>query len=386
MDNILITLIDKTEESIGRVSRLLRNLSDLELGQTSTSLDDLRSLMLEKIPAIVLVGPLYTLVDLENLLKTCGQGAGLVKIILFTGEQSSNIFRKAIKINIFDVLEFPFNYGDMKESISRARVAIKEITGEKDIPQTEETRAKNKISKNIMIFSSKGGTGKSFIATNLAIDLYNQTKKRVVLVDLNYQSGDIALILDIVPRHTFYDITSIINQLDTEMLSSFLTLHSSGVKVLPAPVDPTQAESISTKATVKVLDTLAKICDYMVIDVPSNFSENTLALLGKIDFLCMVASMDVPSIKNLKVSLEVVDQLKFPEENILIIINRANTKVGITTDEIEDTLKRKIDITIPSDRLVPLTINQGNPVVSVYPKSAVSKSINKLTKYLIKSK
>ena len=386
MDNILITLIDKTEESIGRVSRLLRNLSDLDIGQTGTSLDDLRSLMLEKIPAIVLVGPLYTLVDLENLLKTCGQGAGLVKIILFTGEQSSNIFRKAIKINIFDVLEFPFNYGDMKEAISRARIAIKEITGEKDIPQTEETRAKNKISKNIMIFSSKGGTGKSFIATNLAIDLYNQTKKRVVLVDLNYQSGDIALILDIVPRHTFYDITSIINQLDTEMLSSFLTLHSSGVKVLPAPVDPTQAESISTKATVKVLDTLAKICDYMVIDAPSNFSENTLALLEKIDFLCMVASMDVPSIKNLKVSLEVVDQLKFPEENILIIINRANTKVGITTEEIEDTLKRKIDITIPSDRLVPLTINQGNPIISVYPKSSVSKSINKLTKYLIKSK
>ena len=386
MDNILITLIDKTEESIGRVSRLLRNLSDLDIGQTGTSLDDLRSLMLEKIPAIVLVGPLYTLVDLENLLKTCGQGAGLVKIILFTGEQSSNIFRKAIKINIFDVLEFPFNYGDMKEAISRARIAIKEITGEKDIPQTEETRAKNKISKNIMIFSSKGGTGKSFIATNLAIDLYNQTKKRVVLVDLNYQSGDIALILDIVPRHTFYDITSIINQLDTEMLSSFLTLHSSGVKVLPAPVDPTQSESISTKATVKVLDTLAKICDYMVIDAPSNFSENTLALLEKIDFLCMVASMDVPSIKNLKVSLEVVDQLKFPEENILIIINRANTKVGITTDEIEDTLKRKIDITIPSDRLVPLTINQGNPIISVYPKSSVSKSINKLTKYLIKSK
>ncbi|MCL4415810.1 MAG: P-loop NTPase [Actinobacteria bacterium] len=386
MDNILITLIDKTEESIERVSRLLRNLSGLEIGQMSTSLDDLKSLMVEKIPAIVLVGPLYTLADLEDLLKTCGQGAGLVKIILFTGEQSSNIFRKAIKSNIFDVLEFPFNYDDMKETINRARVAIKEITGEKNISQTEETRAKNKISKNIMLFSSKGGTGKSFIATNLAIDLYNQTKKRVVLVDLNYQSGDIALIMDIVPRHTFYDITSIINQLDTEMLSSFLTQHSSGVKVLPAPVDPTQAESISTKATVKVLDTLSRICDYIVIDAPSNFSENILALLEKIDFLCMVASMDAPSIKNLKVSLEVVDQLKFPDENILIIINRANTKVGITTDEIEDTLKRKIDITVPSDRLVPLTINQGNPIISAYPKSSVSKSINKLTKYLIKSK
>ena len=131
---------------------------------------------------------------------------------------------------------------------------------------------------------------------------------------------------------------------------------------------------------------MTKICDYMVIDAPPSFSENLLSLLEKMDYICMIASMDVLSIKNLKVSLEVVDQLKFPQENTLIIINRANTKVGITTDEIEDTLKRKIDITIPSDRLVPLTINQGNPIISVYPKSAVSKGINKLTKYLIKSK
>jgi len=220
----------------------------------------------------------------------------------------------------------------------------------------------------------------------VAIDLYNQTKKRVVLVDLNYQSGDVALILDIIPRHTFFDITSILNQLDTDMLSSYLTQHSSGIKILPAPVNPTQSESISTKATIKILDTLSKICDYMVIDSPPNFSENTLALLEKIDFLCMVASMDVLSIKNLKVSLEVVEQLKFPYEKILLIINRANTKVGITTEEIESTLMRKIDIAIPSDRLVPLTINQGNPIINGHPKSAVSKSINKLTKHFIKSK
>jgi pilus assembly protein CpaE len=236
-----------------------------------------------------------------------------------------------------------------------------------------------------MFFSSKGGTGKSFIATNLAIDLYNQTKKRVVLVDLNYQSGDVALILDIIPKHTFFDITSILNQLDAEMLSSYLTPHSSGIKILPAPVNPTQSESISTKATLKILDTLSKICDYMVIDSPANFSENTLAILDKIDYLCMVASMDVLSIKNLKVSLEVVEQLNFPYEKILLIINRANTKVGITTDEIEATLTRKIDIAIPSDRLVPLTINQGNPIINTHPKSAVSKSINKLTKHIIKS-
>ena len=386
MDTPSITLIDKTEESIEKISRLLKNISDFEIAQTSTNIDTLGTLMLEKAPAIVLIGPLYTLVDVENLLKTQSQGLGTVKVILFTNEQSSNIFKKAIKLNIFDVLEFPFNYLDMKESMNRAKTAIKEAAGEKNIPSDEEPRLKSKISKNIMFFSSKGGTGKSFIATNVAIDLYNQTKKRVVLVDLNYQSGDVALILDIIPRHTFFDITSILNQLDADMLSSYLTQHSSGIKILPAPVNPTQSESISTKATIKILDTLSKICDYMVIDSPPNFSENTLALLEKIDFLCMVASMDVLSIKNLKVSLEVVEQLKFPLEKILLIINRANTKVGITTDEIESTLMRKIDIAIPSDRLVPLTINQGNPIITGHPNSAVSKSINRLTKHFIKSK
>lgn len=383
---MLITLIDKTEESIEKISKLLKNISDIEISQTSTSIDDLGSLILEKIPAIVLIGPLYTLVDIENLLKTQGLSLGFVKLILFTNEPSSNIFKKAIKLNIFDVIDFPFDYEDIMESINRAKSTIKESMFEKNVISEEESKQKLKVSKNIMFFSLKGGIGKSFIATNLAIDLYNQTKKRVVLVDLNYQSGDIALILDVIPRHTFFDITSIINQLDTEMLSSFLTPHNSGIKVLPAPVDPTQYELISTKATIKILDTLTQICDYMVIDSPSNFSENTLALLEKTDFLCMVTSMDVLSIKNLKVSLEVVEQLKFPQEKILLIMNRANTKVGITKDEIESTLARKIDFTIPSDRLVLLTINEGNPIINRYPKSAVSKSINNLTKHLIKSK
>jgi pilus assembly protein CpaE len=384
MENIPIILIDKTEESIEKISRLLRNLSGIEISQTSTNLDDLQSLIIEKTSAIALVGPIYTLADLEELFKSNRQGLSLIKIILFTKEQSSNIYRKAIKISIFDVLEFPFNYNDIKETIDRARSSLIEIAGTKGTQKTDESKQKSGLSKNIMIFSSKGGTGKSFLAANLAIDMYNETKKRVTLVDLNYHAGDIALMLDIVPRHTFYDINSIINQLDTEMLSSFLTQHNSGLRVLPAPVDPTQAESIPTKATVKIIDTLTKISDFIIIDAPANFSENTLAILDRIDFLCMIASMDVPSIKNLKVSLEVVDQLKFPPEKILLIINRANTKVGITKEEIEDTLKRKIDISIPSDRLVPLSINQGNPLMTVYPRSSVGKNINKLTKYLIK--
>jgi pilus assembly protein CpaE len=387
LSNSSITLLDKSEKSIEKISKLLKNISDFEIDQTGASIDLLDSLIADKKPVIVLLGPEFTLVDLENFLKDRSSGLGVVKVILLVKDPSANIYRKAIKLNVFDVLEFPFNYKDLKESLHRAHTAILESATKIASSGAEKSeKVKTNHAKSIVIFSSKGGTGKSFIAANLAIDLSNQTKKRVGLLDLDYESGDIALILDITPKHTVYDISSIVNQLDVEMLNSFLTGHDSGIRVLPSPVDPSQSESISTKATLKILDVMTKTCDYVVIDSPSSFSENNLAVLENIDVLCMVASMDILSIKNLKVAIEVIDQLKFPDDNQFLIINRANSKVGITQDEIEATLTRKIDLTIPSDRLVPLSINQGNPIVIGYPRSAVSRSINKLTKIIIKDK
>ncbi|GAH80307.1 unnamed protein product, partial [marine sediment metagenome] len=181
-------------------------------------------------------------------------------------------------------------------------------------------------------------------------------------------------------------IMSVIDQLDSEMLNSFLTTHSSGVKVLPAPIDPTQDEAISTKTTKKILDILSDFNDYIVIDTPSSFSDNVLLILEETDCLCMITGMDVPSIKNLKITLQLLEQLKFPSEKIFLILNRADTKVGITIDEIKKTIgRRNIDITIPSNRVVPLSVNKGVPVVTDAPRSSVSKSIHKLTN-LLKSK
>ncbi|MBA7688079.1 hypothetical protein ES703_96555 [subsurface metagenome] len=192
--------------------------------------------------------------------------------------------------------------------------------------------------------------------------------------------------LNLFPKHTVYDIMSVVDQLDSEMLNSFLTTHSSGVKVLPAPIDPTQDEAISTKTTKKILDILSDFNDYIVIDTPSSFSDNVLLILEETDCLCMITGMDVPSIKNLKITLQLLEQLKFPPEKIFLILNRADTKVGITIDEIKKTIgRRNIDITIPSNRVVPLSVNKGVPVVTDAPRSSVSQSIHKLTN-LLKSK
>ncbi len=385
MEKVPIAIIDKEKGNIERVSSLLENLTEIEIIQTSTSLEDLELLFQEKLQTLVLLGPAYKLEDAQKLLRNYSTSLRYVKVILLVGKTSTSLLKEAIKFNIHDVLEFPFTYHDLNESVKRAKDIFKEILAEQTGIPEEKAALGERGAKKITVLGTKGGSGKSFIATNLAIDLANLLKKRVALFDLNYQFGDVALMLNLFPKHTVYDIMSVIDQLDSEMLNSFLTTHSSGVKVLPAPIDPTQDEAISTKTTKKILDILSDFNDYIVIDTPSSFSDNVLLILEETDCLCMITGMDVPSIKNLKITLQLLEQLKFPPENIFLILNRADTKVGITMDEIKKTINRNIDITIPSNRVVPLSVNKGVPVVTDAPRSSVSKSIHKLTN-LLKSK
>ena len=246
-------------------------------------------------------------------------------------------------------------------------------------------RRKNKyIAKKIMVLGTKGGVGKSFVAVNLAIDLFNQSKSDVILFDMDYKSADDATILNIIPKKTIYDILSIIDKLDLDLMGSSLTTHSSGIKLLPAPANSLEAEYISSEQTIKIIDMLAEISDYVVIDTPSYFSEDIISILERIDCMLIIATMDVLSIKNLKESLYILKQLRFPRNKIILILNRANSKVGLTIDDIENNIMEKIDITIPSDRLVPLSINKGIPLIIEIPKSFVSQSINKLTQIIIK--
>ena len=382
MDKIQTIIIDKEDNNIKRINSLIKDISDLEVIQTSSTLEDLKILLEDKMVTIVLIGPSYGLNDLDKLLKANSNALRFVKVILLVKKTTSDIFRKAMKSNIHDVLEFPFKFEDFNDSVERAINTFSELTIEKLGVKKDEEEYFNKDSKKIVVFGTKGGSGKSFIATNLAIDLLDGKKNKVILFDLNYQFGDIAIMLDLYPRNTIFDIVSVFDQLDEEMLNDFLTVHNSGIKILPAPIDPTQNESISAEMTKKIVDMLSKISDYVVIDTPSGFSDNVISLLDEIDFICMVASMDVPSIKNLKITLQVLDQLNFPKEKILIILNRADSKVGITLDEIEDTLKRKIDIAIPSNKIVPLTVNKGIPVVLEAPRSGVGRSIKKLSSLL----
>ncbi len=384
MVKIPVAIIDRDEQSIKKVSSLLGNISELNIVVESKSINELEILLQESSPMLVLLGPGYGIEQIEDILKTYNSSLNTVKVLLVVEKSSADLLKKAIKLNVHDVMEFPFTYGELKESIKRAEDIFNHTIALKEQKDRQKDSGQDK--KKIMVYSNKGGSGKSFIAINLAVAIARETKKEVAIFDLNYQFGDVALMLNLYPRHTVYDIMAVIDQLDGDMLNSFLTPHESGVKILPAPIDPSQEESISAAATKKIFKLMGQISDYLVVDTPSMFSENILSVIDDVDILCIVASMDVPSIKNLKISLQVLEQLKFGQDKILLVLNRAGSKVGITLDEIEKTIDRKIDIAIPSDRIVPLAVNRGVPVVTEMPRSSVSKSINRLAKAILSIK
>lgn len=375
MDRMPIIIIDRETNNINKISSVLEKFPDIEVTRSSTSLDDLEALLDKRISTLVLVGPSYELEDIEQLLRSYHASLRFTKIILIVRETSAELLKKAIKLNIYDVLEIPFSYNDIKDAIKRAGENIETNIG-------SNIAVKTVTPKRITIFGTKGGVGKSFLAANLAVAFIDKNKRSISLIDTNYQFGDIALMLNLQPKYSVYDIMPVIEQLDINMLDTFLTTHSSGVKVLPAPLDISRGGGIKIEMTMKILDILAKMSDYTVVDTSSYFSDDVLNIFKDTDYLCIISGKDTPSIKNLKIALQILEQLRFPKENIYIILNRADSKVGITIEEIEETIQRKIDVAIPSDRIVPISVNKGIPVVVGFPKSGVAKSIYKLIKIL----
>ncbi len=237
-----------------------------------------------------------------------------------------------------------------------------------------------------MVFSTKGGSGKSVIASNLAVLLAERSEKPVVLVDADLQFGDVAVMLKLAPQHTIVDAVSALERLDAQLLGQLLTEHGSeGLLVLPAPLEPAFADQIGADEMVRIVEMLRDFAGYVVIDTPAYFNDVVLGLIEVSDDVLLVAGMDIPNIKNVKIGLQTLRLLNTPMEKLRLILNRSNSKVRLDVSEVERTLGVQADALIPSDVVVPQSVNRGEPVVSVAPKSNVSKAFEQLADLFIPS-
>jgi pilus assembly protein CpaE len=238
--------------------------------------------------------------------------------------------------------------------------------------------------KILTVFSTKGGVGKTMIASNLAVYFAQNIYKRVVVVDLDLQFGDVGVMLKLRPEHTIYDCAAISQQLNEELIAKFLTPHPSGAKVLLTPLQPELADLITAEHLKNVLDALRSYADLIIVDTPASFNDHVLTLLDETDMVLLVATMDIPSVKNIKLCLQTLQSLEYPDEKVALTINRADENVGLKQHEIEKALDKEALTTIPTDRRVPLSINRGIPIVLETPKSPAARCLARLATALHK--
>ncbi len=288
--------------------------------------------------------------------------------VLVAQHMDAGLMRTAMRSGFGDAI-------DMEHApplLSAAVAAVAQRAGESLALVQAAPVAKPATAFITTVFSPKGGVGKSVVAVNLAAALASGAGPAVVL-DLDVQFGDDALMLRLVPHHTLADAVSAGELLDEELLRSFLAHHDkSGVDVLPATTSPSGADQLPAAAFMRVLSLLAGMYSYVVIDTPPQLNEAVLQAVARSDLTCFVVGMDVPSVKSARLALQAFEVISVPRDRILVTLNRAGSRVFLTTADVEKALGARVGAALPSDICVPQSVNQGSPAVLVYPRSPFS--------------
>ncbi|HEV2888771.1 MAG TPA: P-loop NTPase [Frankiaceae bacterium] len=238
------------------------------------------------------------------------------------------------------------------------------------------------LGRLITVFSAKGGAGKTTVSTNLAAALADGGKRNVCLVDLDLAFGDVAIALQLFPAHTLSDAVPMMDSLDASAVQALLTPHSPGLTTLVAPVEPGAADSIPAPLVGRVLRVLRQLFQFVVVDTPPAFTDHVLAAFDESDYVALLATLDIPALKNLKLTLETLDLLNYPRDRWRVVLNRADSKVGLQLAEVEKTLRVPIAVQIPSSRSVPASVNRGVPIVLDEPNHPVSQAIRQFAETL----
>jgi pilus assembly protein CpaE len=307
-----------------------------------------------------------------------------IGIILFGAVESIDIVRHAMQSGAGDFLDIPLSSRKILNSISTL-YAIKQE--EKKHLIENPLLIPNRQPKIISIFSSKGGVGKTIMSTNLAVALREQTRDDVLLVDLDLQFGDVTEMLNVNPRVSIIDLISDLNKIEEKEINNYFLAHSSGIKILAAPQQPEQADRVGQEDIKELFSLFIKSFDYIIVDLPPLFNETTLGAIQVSDYVLVVTTMEVPTLKNIKSSLEILAKLEYPKEKIKVVINRYKDNNELKIDHIKKYLGVNKAYCVEDDmaRVID-SINSGEPLIIRHKKSSIAKQIMDIGTTLIEYK
>jgi pilus assembly protein CpaE len=381
--NPKILVLDRGEELAQQIQHVADELRPRPEVVPCTRLGSVGELLETEGPFDVLVaGPsLGTRSGLQRLGLIREELPGMSVVLAFSRRPDGSL-REIVRAGAIDLLQLPVDDKELIDSIDRAielsRHAVPVAT-EAPVPAAipqAPAPAGHQPGRVFTISSATGGCGKTFFATNIAYFLVRYTGKRACIVDLDLQFGEVVTAMRLRPKYTIFDA---LQREDTDEddlrahIEEYTVAHETGVHVLAAPREPSEADRISPPDVTRIIEAVRKQFDYVVVDTPPQLNESVLAAFDLSDMLYVMATLDLPSVRNMSVFLGTLERLKISADNVKLILNKAESDVGIDIDQVTKLFPQGFESVLPYAKEVSRSINLGMPVMAAAPQSEISR-------------
>ncbi len=390
---IKILIVDDIPETRDHLSRLLGMEREIDVAGTASSGEEAIQVAMEMRPDVIVMDINMPGMDGIAASEIIGQRLPNSPVIMMSVHGEAEHLKRAMLAGAREFLVKPFSGDEFSTSIKRVY--------ERDLARREQMQALRDGSGHppaqvpddgddhqvLAVYSPKGGAGRTTLATNLALAIQRETNTRVALVDANTQFGDVGVLLNLNPKNRSMLDAVEGGEPDRDILESVMVDHSTGIRVLLAPPSPEGADLVTPAYLRKMIEMLRETHAYTIVDLPSGLNDHTLGILDAADQILVVAALEITTIKNVRLFLEVADQLDYERSKVRLVINRSDASQGIRVADVEASIRRPIDGSIVSDgRLAVLAVNRGVPFVVSHPESPLSRDIIALARTIVGDK
>jgi pilus assembly protein CpaE len=381
-DRIRVLIVDDIPETRDHLSKLLGFEPDVEVAGTASSGAEAISQATKLLPDVILMD--INMPDMDGIAATERLSAQVpsAAVVMMSVQGEADYLRRSMLAGAREFLVKPFSSDELTASIRQVYSREKEKAGRAAVVAAAPRSGSepSELGTVVAVFSPKGGVGRTTIAVNLAVAAATELNKKVVLVDGSFQFGDVAVLLNLNPKDK--SMFELIPELeaggDPDTVDTYTVAHSSGIRVILAPPSPEMAELITPAGVKHVVEALRQRYELVVIDCAAWFNDTTLGILDLADIVLTVLTLEITSIKNIRLFLEVAEKLGY-EDKIRLVLNRADTTLGIRVADVEHSIGRKVDNTIVSDgRAVVYALNRGVPFVLSNREAQVSQDVLRL--------
>lgn len=383
-EKIRVLVVDDIAETRENVRKLLQFEADIEVIGTARSGKEAVQLADELKPDVILMD--INMPDMDGITATglIRQRNPIAQIVFLSVQGDPNYMRRAMQAGAHDFLTKPPMADELISAVRRAgqmaqveRSRTAQVVASVAAATAQPTIGSGFVNgRVIMVYSPKGGTGVTTLATNLAITLHND-ETRAVLVDGNLQFGDVSVFLNEQGKNTILDLAPRADELDLDILDGVLLKHAtSGIRVLAAPAKPEYADHVSADQFSKLVKYLRQVYAYVVVDTAHILNDVTLAALDVSDVVVLVCTQDIPAIKNVRLFLDLLTTIGVQRDRLCLVMNKYDKRISITPEKISENLKQPVVGVIPLEEAVVIpSVNRGIPFMVDNKTKTVSRSV-----------